>query len=143
MSGHEHGDPSLAELTQHAVDQREPGRIEMAVRFVQHHDARPLLEDARDRQALAHAGGEGLDRVVAAGGRPDFLQAGQQRLASWVATEEARGDREVLERGERLVEVRAMAEQRDALAGPLSLSLDLQTEDAYRSRVRADRRGQD
>src|ERR1700682_1395703 len=143
MSGHEHGDPSLAEPTQHAVDQREPGRIEMAVRFVQQHDARLLLEDARDRQALAHAGGEGLHRVVAAVGQPDFLQTGQERLASWVLTEEARGDREILERGERLVEVRAMAEQRDALAGPLSVSPYVKTEDAYRSGVRADRRGQD
>ena len=36
MCGHEHGGPLTAEPPQQAVDQREPRRIEVAVRFVQH-----------------------------------------------------------------------------------------------------------
>ena len=81
--------------------------------------------------------------VVAPVGQSDFLETGQKSLASWISTEEAGGHREVLQRGERLVEVRAMPEEREASAGPLSLTPHVDAEDSYRSAVGANGRGQD
>ncbi len=81
----------------------------MAVGLVEQDDRGVLQQHARERQALAHAGGEARDRVVRAPLEPHPLE--QARVVR--AAQETRRDPEVLVRGEGLVVEGVVAKQAD------------------------------
>ena len=112
--------PARLQLAHDVIDEHESLGIELAVRLVEQRDARLLQQHARERQPLAHAGGEGGDGVVGAAAEGDAVE---QRVDAGARAAEVIGDDgQVLARGQRIVEIRGMAEQRDELADVLALA---------------------
>src|SRR4051812_781868 len=139
MRRHQHGGAARAEPFEDPVDEQESGRVEIAVRLVEEHDARFLLQHPGEREPLAHAGREGPDRVFRAVGETDLLEQGEKSFARPALPEEPGHDVEVLERGERFVEVRVVIEERDRLADLVALVLRVPPEDADGSAIGPDR----
>src|SRR5437588_10901138 len=103
MRRHQHRRTVAAQPLQKSVDEEEARWIQVTVGFVEEHDLRGLLEDAGERQSLAHPRREGLHRIVAAIGEPDLLEAGEEIPAHGARAEKARGEGEVLQRRQWLV----------------------------------------
>lgn len=135
---HQHGGAARAEPFEDSVDEEEARRIEVAIRLVEEDDARVLLQHAGEREPLAHSGREGPDGIVRAVGETDLVEQREKSFARRALSQEARHDLEVLERGERLVEVRVVVEERDRLAHLVAIVLGVAPEDANGSAIGPD-----
>ena len=115
--------PRAPQLGEHPVEQLEPGRVQLSVGLVEQDDRGcPAAARAPSDQPLAHARREARDGIVGARRRARPRASSASARSSGRA-QEARRDLEVLARGERLVQVRLVAEQRDRPPHPVAPGL--------------------
>ena len=107
--------PRSPKRADQAVHEPEPGRVELPVGLVEHHDGRVPEQRPRQREALAHPGRERGHGVVGPVREVHGGEAREQRLASGRLAHEARRDPQVLQGRQGLVVVRVVGEQRHAL----------------------------
>ena len=114
------------ELGDDAIDEVEPGRVEGA-RVLEQDDARFLEEDAGEGGALAHAGGERRDHVVAARAEADAVEERRHTVAR---DAEMVGDHlEVFAGRQRFVQIVLVRQERRQFAHVFTVADDVESAD--------------
>src|SRR5690606_11454228 len=130
-------------LGEEPVDEGDAVSVERGVGLVEQDQARSAEDHTGEGQAALHPGGERTDQLVGVGGESYAIERCVDVAAGRRPAGHAKGELQILARGEISVEPRRVPEDGDEVADAVRVPDEVVAEDAAASAGRAERRRND